>query len=92
MDYRNADGSIAEMCGNGIRVFARYLLDNGLAAGPELAIGTRAGVRRGARGAGRPSSPWTWARPGSPGTGRCGSASGTVPGWPSRSATRTWPA
>ena len=25
MDYRNADGSIAEMCGNGVRVFARYL-------------------------------------------------------------------
>src|SRR5262249_18351686 len=45
MDYRNADGSIAEMCGNGIRVFARYLLAHGLAAGPELAIGTRAGVR-----------------------------------------------
>jgi len=45
MDYRNADGSIAEMCGNGIRVFTRYLLDNGLATGPELAIGTRAGVR-----------------------------------------------
>jgi diaminopimelate epimerase len=45
MDYRNADGSIAEMCGNGIRVFARYLLDNDLAGGPELAIGTRTGVR-----------------------------------------------
>jgi diaminopimelate epimerase len=45
MDYWNADGSIAEMCGNGIRVFARYLLDHGLAAGPELAIETRAGVR-----------------------------------------------
>jgi len=45
MDYRNADGSIAEMCGNGIRVFARYLLDHGLAAGPELAIATRAGTR-----------------------------------------------
>ena len=30
MDYRNADGSDAEMCGNGIRVFARYLLENGL--------------------------------------------------------------
>jgi diaminopimelate epimerase len=45
MDYRNADGSIAEMCGNGIRVFARYLLDHGLAAGPELAIATRAGAR-----------------------------------------------
>jgi diaminopimelate epimerase len=46
MDYRNADGSIAEMCGNGIRVFARYLLDRGLADGPELAVATRAGLRR----------------------------------------------
>lgn len=45
MDYRNADGGLAEMCGNGIRVFARYLIDRGLAAGPEVAIGTRAGVR-----------------------------------------------
>ena len=45
MDYRNADGSVAEMCGNGIRVFARYLTDHGLATGPELVIGTRAGVR-----------------------------------------------
>jgi diaminopimelate epimerase len=48
MDYRNADGSIAEMCGNGIRVFTRYLLDNGLATlepGETLAIGTRSGVR-----------------------------------------------
>jgi diaminopimelate epimerase len=45
MDYRNADGGIAEMCGNGIRVFARYLLDQGLAAGRELAIETRAGIR-----------------------------------------------
>jgi diaminopimelate epimerase len=45
MDYRNADGSVAEMCGNGIRVFARYLLDHGLAQGPELAVATRAGLR-----------------------------------------------
>jgi diaminopimelate epimerase len=48
MDYHNADGSVAEMCGNGIRVFVRYLLDRGLAELPEggtLAIGTRAGVR-----------------------------------------------
>ena len=45
MDYRNADGGVAEMCGNGIRLFARYLIDRGLAAGPEVAIGTRAGVR-----------------------------------------------
>ncbi len=46
MDYRNADGSIAEMCGNGIRVFARYLLEHGLAAGPSLAVATRSGVRQ----------------------------------------------
>jgi diaminopimelate epimerase len=45
MDYRNADGSIAEMCGNGVRVFVRYLLDTGLAAGPEIAVATRAGLR-----------------------------------------------
>ena len=46
MDYRNADGSIAEMCGNGIRVFARYLLGHGLAGGPEIAVATRAGLRQ----------------------------------------------
>ncbi|HWG64444.1 MAG TPA: diaminopimelate epimerase [Streptosporangiaceae bacterium] len=46
MDYRNADGSLAEMCGNGIRVFARYLLDHGLAEGPAFGIATRAGVRQ----------------------------------------------
>jgi len=48
MDYRNADGSIAEMCGNGIRVFARYLIENNLATldpGETLSVGTRAGVR-----------------------------------------------
>ncbi|MBW1639127.1 diaminopimelate epimerase [Microbacterium resistens] len=48
MDYRNADGSIAEMCGNGVRVFAHYLLGSGLAElehGATLPIGTRAGVR-----------------------------------------------
>ncbi|MGH3303632.1 MAG: diaminopimelate epimerase [Streptosporangiaceae bacterium] len=45
MDYRNADGGIAEMCGNGVRVFARYLIEEGLAAGPELAVATRAGPR-----------------------------------------------
>jgi diaminopimelate epimerase len=45
MDYRNADGSLAEMCGNGIRVFAKYLIDEGFAAGPEIPIATRAGTR-----------------------------------------------
>jgi diaminopimelate epimerase len=46
MDYRNADGGAVEMCGNGVRVFARYLAREGLATGPELAIGTRDGVKR----------------------------------------------
>lgn len=47
MDYRNADGSAAEMCGNGIRVFARYLVDAGWASLDDepLRIGTRAGVK-----------------------------------------------
>lgn len=45
MDYRNADGSVAEMCGNGVRVFVRYLLEEGLARGPAVAVGTRAGTR-----------------------------------------------
>lgn len=45
MDYWNADGSLAEMCGNGIRVYARYLVDAGLAEPGPLSIGTRAGVR-----------------------------------------------
>ncbi|MGI5340452.1 diaminopimelate epimerase [Streptomyces sp. CA-181903] len=46
MDYRNSDGSVAEMCGNGVRVFARYLQRAGLAEAGDLAIATRAGVRR----------------------------------------------
>ena len=46
MDYRNADGSIAEMCGNGVRVFVRYLVEAGLAKPGEFSIATRAGARR----------------------------------------------
>jgi diaminopimelate epimerase len=46
MDYRNADGSVAEMCGNGVRVFVRYLVETGLAKPGEFSIGTRAGARR----------------------------------------------
>lgn len=45
MDYRNADGSVSEMCGNGVRVFARYLIEEGLVNGPAIAVATRAGVR-----------------------------------------------
>ncbi|MEJ2867982.1 diaminopimelate epimerase [Actinomycetospora sp. OC33-EN08] len=45
MDYRNADGSLAEMCGNGVRVFARYLVEAGLVTSTEFAVATRAGLR-----------------------------------------------
>jgi diaminopimelate epimerase len=44
MDYRNADGSLAEMCGNGARVFARYLTGYGLVDGTRFAVATRAGL------------------------------------------------
>lgn len=43
MDYRNSDGSIAEMCGNGVRVFAHFLAANALVAGDEFTVGSRAG-------------------------------------------------
>jgi len=48
MDYRNGDGSLSEMCGNGVRVFVHFLIDQGLAAlaeGEALTIGTRGGVK-----------------------------------------------
>ena len=48
MDYYNGDGSVAEMCGNGSRVFARYLTERGLVElndGQTLSIATRAGVK-----------------------------------------------
>jgi diaminopimelate epimerase len=46
MDYRNSDGSVSEMCGNGIRVFARYLADfQGVDTTQPLAIGTRGGTK-----------------------------------------------
>lgn len=47
MDFRNADGSVGEICGNGIRVFARYLISAGL-VDPDasvIPVATRAGVR-----------------------------------------------
>lgn len=48
MDYYNGDGSVAEMCGNGVRAYARFLTETGLASlepGETLAVGTRAGVK-----------------------------------------------
>jgi diaminopimelate epimerase len=46
MDYWNSDGSPAEMCGNGTRVFVRYLLADGLATGSSVPLATRSGVVR----------------------------------------------
>lgn len=45
MDYRNADGSIAQMCGNGVRVFAHYLRAAGLESADEFVVGSLAGPR-----------------------------------------------
>ncbi len=46
MDYRNSDGSLSEMCGNGVRVFARYLAEHqGADTSRPLPIATRAGIR-----------------------------------------------
>jgi diaminopimelate epimerase len=46
MDYRNSDGSLSEMCGNGIRLFVRYLVDAGLADGSApIRVDTRDGVK-----------------------------------------------
>ncbi|MCW2690645.1 MAG: diaminopimelate epimerase, partial [Mycobacterium sp.] len=45
MDYRNADGSIAQMCGNGARVFAHYLRASGMETRDEFVVGSLAGPR-----------------------------------------------
>ena len=45
MDYRNHDGSLAEMCGNGIRVMARYLVERGHQKEGIFAIDTRDGMK-----------------------------------------------
>jgi diaminopimelate epimerase len=47
MDYRNADGSVVEMCGNGVRVTAKHAVDHGLVAARDdvVRVGTRAGVK-----------------------------------------------
>jgi diaminopimelate epimerase len=44
MDYRNADGSVVEMCGNGVRVVGKYLGDRGHVGG-SFDLETRAGIK-----------------------------------------------
>ncbi len=46
MDYRNADGSLAEMCGNGLRCVALLLLDVDGVAGSSFDVHTRSGTKR----------------------------------------------
>lgn len=45
MDYTNSDGSLAEMCGNGIRCLAKYAYDNGLTTDTSIRVRTRAGIK-----------------------------------------------
>lgn len=45
MDYRNADGSLAEMCGNGIRCLGKLVFDRGFTTATELEVGSRAGTK-----------------------------------------------
>ncbi|MFP3713629.1 diaminopimelate epimerase [Puerhibacterium sp. TATVAM-FAB25] len=92
MDYRNADGSVAEMCGNGVRVFAAFAESLGLADladGDGFALGTRAGVKR-VRKVSAPdgSGAWyavdmgPWSLPGGPETATTGAdAAVAVRGW-----------
>lgn len=58
MDYRNADGGPAEMCGNGIRVMAEVLARAGLADPAGFTVATRSGERRLAREADGPLAGW----------------------------------
>ena len=95
MDYRNADGSTAQMCGNGVRVFAHYLRASGLESRDEFVVGSLAGPRLvtlhhvDATNAdvtvdmGKANRLGSGGRPSQ-------SAAGGSPGWRSTWATRTW--
>ncbi|MDO8148481.1 diaminopimelate epimerase [Isoptericola sp. b515] len=87
MDYRNGDGSRAEMCGNGVRVFTAFAEQLGLvdlSGGGELALGTRGGVKR----VRREPSGWyavdmgPWSLSGGPDSAAAGAdAMVLTPGW-----------
>ncbi|TMK86194.1 MAG: diaminopimelate epimerase [Actinobacteria bacterium] len=46
MDYYNANGEVAEMCGNGIRCLAKFVFDRRLTSGHDLRVATRAGLKQ----------------------------------------------
>ena len=45
MDHRNSDGSLAQMCGNGIRCLSKLVYDRGLVDRTEIRVGTRSGIK-----------------------------------------------
>ena len=45
MDYYNADGAVAEMCGNGIRCLAKYVFDRGIHTDTRMRVDTRDGIK-----------------------------------------------
>ncbi|EUA55490.1 diaminopimelate epimerase family protein [Mycobacterium intracellulare 1956] len=95
MDYRNADGSIAQMCGNGVRVFAHYLRASGLEDRDDFVVGSLAGPGRSACIASTgppPTSASTWARPTRSARATPSWAGGGFPAWRSMWAIPTWPA
>ena len=46
MGFYNADGSIAPMCGNGIRCFAKYVYDHKIVIKPQFSVETLAGIMK----------------------------------------------
>ncbi|EUA00286.1 diaminopimelate epimerase family protein [Mycobacterium kansasii 824] len=93
MDYRNADGSVAQMCGNGVRVFAHYLRASGLerrtsSSSDHWPARGRSPYTASMRAT--PTSPSIWARPTGSARGPLSSGVGGFPDWPSTWATRTW--
>ena len=93
MDYRNADGSTAQMCGNGVRVFAHYLRASGMETRDEFVVGSLAGPRPVTLhhvDATNADVTVDMGKANRLGAGRPSSAAAGSPGWPSTWATRIW--
>ena len=95
MDYRNADGSLAEMCGNGARLFARYLVDEGLEELGQFCIATRGGLKAVVVSQERVTvdmGPCThWSRPRSTSRSTGGSTGGSRCRWATPTSSSRWP-
>ncbi|WP_051259418.1 diaminopimelate epimerase [Schaalia suimastitidis] len=83
MDYRNADGSYAQMCGNGVRAFVHHLRHRGyidLGVGDTLPVRTRGGLKKVQRLADRDGQAWYAVDMGAPVTNGTANMMVTVPG------------